>query len=140
MTWRSNVRKALIETPMEVLLFEVFIVDGVYQLFHGAKATPSTIAALLPYWLLVVWTVMLVVGGTVGLAGRLWAMWQVERAGLAVIASATIAYGMAIVYEGGLRGLVAASIDLSIGVAFLIRYRVLGQAAKQVERFSKATQ
>jgi hypothetical protein len=130
-----RVRKALIETPMEVLLFEVFIIDGMYQLFHGVKATPSTITALLPYWLLVVWAAMLVVGGAIGLVGRLYALWQVERAGLAVIGSAAIAYGLAIVFEGGLRGLVAASIDLSIGAAFLIRYRMLGQAVKQVTRY-----
>jgi hypothetical protein len=123
-----------------VLLFEVFIIDGLYQLFHGVKATPTTITALLPYWLLVVWTSMLVAGGIIGLAGRLWALWQVERAGLAIIASATIAYGLAIVYEGGIRGLVAASIDLSIGAAFLIRYRVLGQAAKQVARLAEAAE
>jgi hypothetical protein len=134
----ARTRKALIETPFEVLIFAVFVIDGIYQLFHGVKASPSTVITLLPYWLLVAWQATLVVGGTVGLVGRLRASWQIERAGLAMIGPAAFAYGMAIVFETGTRGLVAASIDLMIGTAFLIRYRVLGQAARIVEAQHRA--
>lgn len=128
----SRVRKALIETPFEVLIFVVFVVSGAYQLFHGVKASPPTVTALIPYWLLVTWESTLVFGGLVGLVGRLRAWWQVERAGLVMIGPAAIAYGLAIAYETGVKGLVASLIDLMIGVAMLIRYKVLGDAARQV--------
>lgn len=137
----TRIRKALIETPFEVLVFVVFVVDGIYQLFHGVKASPSTVTAVLPYWLLVVWQATLVLGGSIGLVGRLRAAWQIERAGLAMVGPAAFVYGLAIIYETGLRGLVAASIDIMIGCAFLIRYWVLGNAAKKIiEINSAATQ
>lgn len=132
---RYTVRKALIETPFEVLILAVFVLTGVYQLLHGVKASPSTVSALLPYWLLVVWQGTLTLGGAVGLLGRLRAAWQIERAGLVMIGPAALAYALAIAFETGWRGLIAGSIDFMIGVACLIRYKVLGDAAKQVIAF-----
>lgn len=129
---RSRVVAAIVETPFEVLIFAVFVITAVYGLTANAGRAPGSLQSLLPKWLVVSWQICLLLGGSIGLIGRMGARWPIERAGLAIVAPAAFVYATAIVFRFGISGIVAALTYAMIGAAFAIRYWVLGRAVRAV--------
>lgn len=75
--------------PHEIFLLVVALVVGVA--YTVGAPPPGSIAALLPGWALLIWTVGLALSGLIGLAGVLWSM-RLEQAGMLIGAGALVWY------------------------------------------------
>jgi len=95
--------------PHEILRLAVSVVTGAAYTF-GAPA-PGSLAALLPGWAVLVWSVGLALSGLVGLVGVLWSL-RLEAAGMLTGAGALVWYTAA-VGQLGWRALFAALISLA---------------------------
>ena len=107
--------------PHEILLLAVSVVTGLAYTI-GAPP-PTSIAALLPGWAVLVWAVGLTCSGILGLtavvAHRRWSL-QVEQASMLLGAAALVWYTAAAVSVGW-RGLFAAAITVAWAAANLAR-------------------
>ena len=79
--------------PHEVLLLIVSVITGLA--YTVGAPPPASVAALLPAWALLVWSVGLAVSGAVGLAGVLWSP-RVEAAGMLLGTGALLWYSVAV--------------------------------------------
>ena len=107
--------------PHELLLLVVSVVTGLAYTI-GAPP-PTSIAALLPGWALLVWAVGLTVSGALGLAGALtrrsWSL-QLEQAGMLLGACALVWYAGAVI-PFGWRALFASAIAVGWAAANVAR-------------------
>ena len=103
--------------PHEILLLVVQVITGVA--YSIGAPPPQSVAALLPGWALLVWSVGLAVSGVVGLAGVIWSP-RVEAAGMLLGAAALIWYAAALA-PFGWRALLAGAISVAWAGANLWR-------------------
>lgn len=103
--------------PHEVLLLAVQVITGVA--YTVGAPPPTSVAALLPGWALLVWSVGLAVSGVIGLAGVIWSP-RVEAAGMLLGAGALIWYAAALA-PFGWRALLAGAISAAWAGANLWR-------------------
>lgn len=103
--------------PHEILLIIVSILTGVA--YTVGAPPPTSIAALLPGWALLVWSIGLAVSGVIGLAGVLWSL-RIEAAGMLLGTGALIWYAAAVA-PFGWRGLLAGAISVAWAGANLWR-------------------
>lgn len=107
--------------PHELLLLAVSVVTGIA--YTIGVPPPSSVAALLPHWAVLVWAGGLVVSGVIGLVamvGRRLSMLQAEQASMLFGAAALIWYTVALIPFGA-KALFAASISIAWAVANLAR-------------------
>lgn len=86
-----------------------------------ATSTPGTIATVLPVWLLVEWSLTLIVGGVFTLIGMFTGRRTVERAGITLTGLGAVTYAGALAYVGGPRAWIVALLFLAVSLAALIR-------------------
>lgn len=103
--------------PHQILLLVVSVVTGVAYTI-GAPP-PASVAALLPGWALLVWSVGLATSGVIGLVGVLRSL-RLEQASMLLGAAALLWYTAA-VSTFGWRGLFAGAISVAWAVANLVR-------------------
>lgn len=103
--------------PHEILLLAVQVITGVA--YTVGAPPPSSVAAFLPGWALLVWAVGLAVSGVLGLAGVLWSL-RVEAAAMLLGAGALIWYAAALA-PFGWRALLAGAISAAWAAANLWR-------------------
>lgn len=114
----------LTRDPFEVMILLAAFASGWVNSF--TNTTPGTIAALLPHWFQVVWSLLMAIGSTVALIGI--ARRKKPGGGLSLEASGLIAVATALaVYAGGIltvqggnlahQGITAAFTCISIAVA-----------------------
>lgn len=103
--------------PHEILLIIVSILTG--AAYTVGAPPPTSIAALLPGWALLVWSIGLAVSGVIGLAGVLWSL-RIEAAGMLLGTGALIWYAAAVA-PFGWRGLLAGAISVAWAGANLWR-------------------
>ena len=103
--------------PHEILLLAVQVITGVA--YTVGAPPPTSVAALLPGWALLVWSVGLAVSGVIGLAGVIWSP-RVEAAGMLLGAGALIWYAAALA-PFGWRALLAGAISAAWAGANLWR-------------------
>lgn len=107
--------------PHEILLLAVSLATGLAYTI-GAPA-PTSVAALLPAWAVLVWAVGLAISGALGLAAvvahRRWSL-QVEQASMLLGAAALVWYSAA-AGQFGWRGLSAATVYAAWAAANVAR-------------------
>lgn len=103
--------------PHEILLLAVQVITGVA--YSIGAPPPTSMAALMPAWALLVWAVGLAVSGVLGLAGVVWSP-RVEAAAMLIGAAALIWYAGALV-PFGWRALLAGAISIAWAAANLWR-------------------
>lgn len=96
---RRDVLIPLSSHPFAVYLLALCVVSGATALLFG-RATPG-----IPGWLTVLWYVLLVAGGVVGLAGLVWpdaiAGLLIERASMVFIGVGAYLYAVPVAYTAG---------------------------------------
>jgi hypothetical protein len=90
--------------PFQTYLLALSVVSGLPILFGYIGA--GSMARELPFWLAFCWGLALFIGSSVALVGSYWRgnaanALTIERAGLAVIGSAAIVYGVVIIFAAG---------------------------------------
>lgn len=103
--------------PHEILLLAVQVITGLA--YTVGAPPPTSVAALLPGWALLVWSTGLAVSGVVGLVGVVWSP-RVEAAGMLLGAGALIWYAAALA-PFGWRALLAGAISAAWAGANLWR-------------------
>jgi hypothetical protein len=120
--------------PFEVPIVTYFAVLGWWVLVAGYTATPGSITATLPLWLIYCWSACFALGGTMALAGRYFQRFPVESSGLALLGAAFFTYASALIYVVGSNAVFAsgAYVALLSGCLFRIRVIVLDRKAHRV--------
>jgi hypothetical protein len=117
--------------PFETLVLAACATSGWAVLSHTAQ--PTSLQALLPPWLRVVWGALLLVGGVLTVVGLYWRDHftgiEIKRVGLIAAAAATLAYGTALLTIGP-PGFVAAAGNLATGLACIVRVWQVTHALK----------
>lgn len=99
--------------PHQILLCAWCVIAGI-AFIAGVAPTPGSVAALLPTWVLWVWYLLLIVGGSIGIVGAFWPRrriytgLQLERAAMIFLAAGTCMYMMAMIAAAGARAIGAA--------------------------------
>lgn len=126
-----RIRPAGPANPFETLVLAACATSGWAVLSHTAQ--PTSLQALLPPWLRVAWGILLLVGGLLTVFGLYWRdHWtgiEIKRVGLVAAATATLAYGTALLTIGPV-GFVAAAGNLATGIACIIRVWQVTNALK----------
>lgn len=87
------------ETPYEVAIALIWFTYGVAASILGSNFTPTSLNAALPASITLAWCLLLTTGSGCVLAGRLWALLQVEAVGLAFQLGAIITYALILVSQ-----------------------------------------
>lgn len=109
--------------PFQLWVMWALAVSGIGTLITvvGGIATPESIAVLLPLWARVAWAALVAITGPLALVAAYWhdrvTGLLLERAALAGICGAAIAYGLGIVYVAHWKGIIAGGLLVGIGVA-----------------------
>ena len=111
--------------PFEVPIVTYFAILGWWVLIAGYTATPGSIAATLPLWLIYCWSACFAFGGTMALAGRYFQRFPVESSGLALLAAAFSTYAITVTYIVGSSAVFASGAYLALLTGCLIRIRVI---------------
>jgi len=109
----------LLEEPWALFIKTACILSGVTYLFQ--LGSPSAISRLLPPFVVALWNVDLLLGGALGLAGLIRRIRRWEVAGLCLLGASTVVYATVILAVAGRRGIVAALLIGSFGVAAYLR-------------------
>lgn len=116
-------------------MFTACLFQGITLLTGAAR--PASIEAALPPSVRMLWAVLLVVGGTLVLAGLYWPNAitgiEIKRPGLIACGGASLAYSAALLSLGA-PGLAAAIWTCSFGLACLVRWRQLTRRVRQLRR------
>lgn len=120
--------------PHQVFIGALCIVAGVPPLVGGPRS--GSLAATLPGWLLLVWSAVLVAGGTLVVVaalvrGTLHGMY-LEACAHLPLALMTVAYGAALIIVTGHRGITSAAIVLGFGVAEAARFRQVYRTLRHI--------
>jgi hypothetical protein len=112
------------QRPHEVLLLAWSLVFGVAGLMTAPA--PSSIAALVPHWEILVWSALLAASGATGLIGvslrRNWFLGlQVEAGAQLIGTGALLVYAAAVAVVAGWRGLFAGGFIVTWMIANLVR-------------------
>lgn len=123
--------------PFQVYLMAVAIFSGGSILIRDVPATAGTAEAYLEGWSLVLWAVLLVVGGTLTLAGMYW-QWDVrdallaKRLGLVMLSLPVGCYGLILAFTVGTRAGSVVAVLLGFAAAGSVQAWRVHQHIKQV--------
>jgi hypothetical protein len=133
--WLVNrVPNRLLLNPFEMFLGILCVLSGL-PILAGVTPKPGSLDALLPSPVVYGWSVLLVIGGVLVVAGVGRARWQsAELGGLTLLANAAIVYALAITVVLGTAGLVAAAIVAAFGLACIARIAVIVNYRRVVRR------
>lgn len=98
---------------------------------------PSRITQLLPAWVAVAWNAELAVGGLLTLAGVLSNRARILVFGLTPLGFGCLAYSAIIIAAGGTRGLFAAVLTSSLGLACFVKSFVYTTASFRIDIANK---
>jgi hypothetical protein len=124
--------------PFEVFLLVAVAAGGVSLLF-GAR--PGSVEAIAPPALVTAWGVVLVIGGSLSLAGVLRRGDNakiVQQIGLALVAAACPLYTLALLLSVGLTATIPALYTTALALASVVKYRQIQRDIDQVITFTKA--
>jgi hypothetical protein len=119
--------------PFQTYMLALSVVSGLPILFGYIGA--GSVARELPFWLAFCWGLALFLGSSVALVGSYWRgnaanALTIERAGLALVGSAAIVYGIVIAFAAGQTSVPGRIIPISIieayGFSCLRRARDIG--------------
>lgn len=120
--------EGIVEQPFEILIGYLCLSVGLPLLIGGAAATPNSIDDLLAAWLVKAWSVALLFGGLLTVAGKTRNWQRIERAGLLLLAAATVIYGGALVGQFQLQASLAAGTYFVTSAFCVIRFWVIGHS------------
>ena len=128
-------------SPFQFVLTGVCCLSGFVSLVVPAPGTSNVVAKVFGdatpafYVALLFSSVIVLVGMLLprGTSDRFCHALQVERVGLWPMAGATLAYGAAILAVSGMTGLVGAALTGGIGVACIVRIRIITTDLKKVD-------
>lgn len=121
-----------VSDAFEILIAWLCLVSGVPMLLD--RAQPNSVISLLPEWLVRLWGINLALGGLLILLG--YGAWRhrsrtfahgelglgIEQAGLCLLGSGTLVFGIIIVMVAGWAGMLPAGTYLVFTAACLFRY------------------
>lgn len=111
--------------PFEVPILVYFSLLGWWALAVGITASPGSITATLPHWLIVTWAACFAVGGTTALVGRYMQRFPIESSGLALLAAAFFTYAGTVTYVNGVNAIFASGAYVALLTGCIIRIRVI---------------
>jgi hypothetical protein len=127
----SRLRPTGPPNPFEVFLLAICAVQGWAVLTHIAE--PTSLQALLPPWLRVMWGLLLLAGGVLSVSGLYWfdqfTGVEIKRVGLLCAAGGTLAYGAALLTIGP-TGFVVAATNIAFALACIVRVVQVTRALK----------
>lgn len=103
------------EAPEELFMAAVVLLSGITLLLAPPK--PTSLNALLPHWLVVLWASALVIGGALICLGMFRRGFAAELAGLTLLAWVSPAYAVLVFYRVGERGIFTVAIVLAYAAA-----------------------
>jgi hypothetical protein len=115
---------------IEVFLAFLCLISGLPILLNPAVFAPTSILALLPIPVVVLWAIALTLGGTLNLLGIATGNVYMRRAGLALLAGGSLIMGVSVIAITGLTRLLVAGIYVAFSWATGARYRELGKELK----------
>lgn len=117
---KRNRLKALVIRLIDIGIYALVLVGGMFILILTPEAIERQLSDL--PWLIMLWSVLLILGGLLGLLGRLTGRWWVEAPGTVISMFGALIYAIVLlgVWAGGERTLVPAAFAL---VAFLTLVR-----------------
>lgn len=126
--------------PFQVYLMVLCVLSSLPQLF--GFVTAGSIESELPDWLAAAWNSVLLVGSTITLLGSYWpkgiaTALTLERAGLALVGSASLVYTAVIIFDSGWTRLLAAAIIAAFGLSCLRRSRDIGHVITTAIKVAK---
>lgn len=121
--------------PYELFISMLCLISGI-PLVGGAPA-PSSIEALLPPFLVRLWGFELLLGALLVAYGLVRPRTIWERVGHTLLGPAAVVYGLAIVTVLGMKGIVAAAITGSFGLAAITRAYVLHMADQLIREVAE---
>lgn len=138
---RHRFRELVISSPFELFVSLLCTVAGLPVLFGAVS--PTSLSAALPPWALLVWGGCLSAGGIFSLIGLLMRTGrslflpslQIERAGVSLIASATLTYSVTIMFYAELsRSLVAVAINTALALACIGRAYAIRRIVMEIQK------
>lgn len=130
MTLFRRIGNRLIEAPYELPIALICVIYGITRLVHHS-VTPGTIEHLLPRWLVLMWTIALLLGGVATIFGRFTGWLRTEAAGQIGIAYGFALYGGVLLAAIGGEGLFAGLGYLFVALAAVLRVRTLSTALRE---------
>lgn len=100
---------------------------GVIGLVTGAGIVPDTLTVILPYWMVLVWTVCIAVGGIAGTFGAFGWRTRVESCGLLFLIWGATMYGAVVSVAGYPYGFAAAAIAIAVDAMCILRIHDLSK-------------
>lgn len=122
--------------PYSIFLLLACALTGIAGLISPQETSPAVAHVLLP-WELEAWYAGLIVSGAGALAALLWrglTSLLVERAALAVLASLTAMYSVAVVLRGGVALSLAATVTGGLCIASIARIWQISRDLKELDR------
>jgi len=128
-----RVIRAFADTSMEAYLAFLCLLGGLPMLFDQTLA-PGSLLALLPPWLILIWAVILVIGGVLVLLGigKPWLL--LERAGISLLGGGAFVYAIVLFAYAASGGLLVFLTYGLFALAALGRYRYLGRVHSGIKR------
>lgn len=127
-----QVIEALSLSSVEVFLAILSILSGLPTVISGGSLAPKTMQAL-PQWTVILWGLVLAVGGSLALTGIGMRAIRIERAGVLLLGSASAVLFLVLVGypSSSILGLVLYAM---FAWAMFARYWVLGRTLKSIAR------
>lgn len=123
----SRLWRALAEAPYLPIVAYLAVV-GIGGIVSGGGIAPGAVRDVLPYWLVMAWTVAVAAGGALATIGALAERSRVESAGLAFLAAGAVVYGLTIPTAAWPEGATVITVSAAVLSMCLIRMRVLALA------------
>jgi hypothetical protein len=124
--------------PFEVAMLVAAVAVGASRVL--SEPTSGSLERALSPFLISAWYLLLTLGSVIALTGIYWREpgggLLIERAGLTMLTSAGLVYGVAITATAGWRGLAAAMFVFGFSVASLIRALDIGRILSRIRALS----
>lgn len=95
--WRARVAPTLYDASFEVFFGVLCLLAALPMLARPTEFAPRSIQATLPLGLVIAWGITLLMGGVLVLTGLFTRNYRIEQAGLALLGSGALVFGMSIV-------------------------------------------
>lgn len=119
----AKIPRFLTETPFEWLVSVTFTLSALSALSGSSTGSLQRIA---PYWLVILWAVVMLLGGVSLFIGLTWRMIELQRQGYGLLCMGSVIYGSAVVGIAGSKTpfITAAVYALIAGVCGLRRFQL----------------